>query len=153
MDLFEQLVGVLTAGERLRFEIARNPDGGLTLLVQPLLIRPVENLEGDAAPLRAALAMPLRITGSIAELDARLPALLATYGERRRDVEMKVTSLEALKEAGKAGARLLEQGTKAAAGTSAVAAAPLDPTPTPTPVPAPARSAPAVPVDPNNLFA
>jgi len=49
--------------------------------------------------------------------------------------------------------RLLEQGTKAAAGTSAVAAAPLDPTPTPTPVPAPARSAPAVPVDPNNLFA
>ena len=148
MDLFEQLVGVLTAGERLRFEIARNPDGGLTLLVQPLLIRPVENLEGDAAPLRAALAMPLRITGSVAELDARLPAMLATYGERRRDVETKVTALEALKEAGKAGARLVEQGTKAAAGGSV---APVDPAPTS--VPPHALFAPAVPTDPNNLFA
>ena len=113
MALFEQLAGVLTAGERLRFEIARNPDGGLTLLVQPLLTKPVENLDGDTAPLRAALAMPLRITGSVAELDARLPALLATFGERRRDVEMKVTALEALKDAGKAGARLVEQGRQA----------------------------------------
>ena len=151
MALFEQLAGVLTAGERLRFEIARNPDGGLTLLVQPLLTKPVENLEGDTAPLRAALAMPLRITGTVAELDAQLPALLATYGERRRDVEMKVTALEALKEAGKAGARLVEQGTKAAAGASAVRAAPVDPTSTP--VPAAVLSAPAVPADPNNLFA
>ncbi len=140
MALFEQLAGVLTAGERLRFEIARNPDGGLTLLVQPLLTKPVENLEGDAAALRAALAMPLRITGSVVELDARLPALLATYGERRRDVEMKVTALEALKEAGKAGARLVEQGTQ-----PPVVAAPL----APAPISAPA----AVPADPNNLFA
>lgn len=139
MALFEQLAGVLTAGERLRFEIARNPDGGLTLLVQPLLTKPVENLEGDAASLRAALAMPLRITGSVAELDAQLPALLATYGERRRDVELKVTTLDALKEAGKAGARLVEAGRQAP-----VAAAPLDLAPT---------SAPAAPTDPNNLFA
>ncbi|WP_295454955.1 PRTRC system protein E [uncultured Thiodictyon sp.] len=139
MALFEQLAGVLTAGERLRFEIARNPDGGLTLLVQPLLTKPVENLDGDTAPLRAALAMPLRITGSVAELDARLPALLATFGERRRDVEMKVTALEALKDAGKAGARLVEQGRQAP-----VAAAPLDPIP---------AAVPATPTDPNNLFA
>ncbi|WP_020503580.1 PRTRC system protein E [Lamprocystis purpurea] len=150
MALFEHLAGVLTAGERLRFEIARNPDGGLTVLVQPLMITPVEHLAGDTASLRAALAMPLRITGSVAELDARLPAMLVTYGERRQDVAMKVTALETLKEAGKAGARLVEQG-KQAAGASAVAAAPLDPTPTS--VPAPVLSAPAVPVDPNNLFA
>ncbi|WP_295390957.1 PRTRC system protein E [uncultured Thiodictyon sp.] len=139
MALFEQLAGVLTAGERLRFEIARNPDGGLTLLVLPLLTKPVENLDGDTAPLRAALAMPLRITGSVAELDARLPGMLATYGERRRDVEMKVTALEALKDAGKAGARLVERGSQAP-----VAAAPLAPAPT---------TAPAAPTDPNNLFA
>ena len=139
MALFEQLAGVLTAGERLRFEFARNGDNGLTILVQPLLTKPVENLEDDTAPLRAALAMPLRITGSVVELDARLPALLATYGERRRDVEMKVTALEALKEAGKAGARLVEQGRQAP-----VAAAPPDLAPT---------SAPAAPTDPNNLFA
>jgi PRTRC genetic system protein E len=143
MALLEQLTGVLTAGERLRFEVARHPDGGLTLLVQPFLTKPVENLEGDAAALRAALAMPLRITGTVAELDARLPALLATYGERRRDVEMKVTALDALKEAGKAGARLVEQGAQPVAS--------LDPAPPS--AAAPVRSAPAVPADPNNLFA
>jgi len=146
MALFEHLAGVLTAGERLRFEIARNPDGGLTVLVQPLLITPVEHLAGDTASLRAALAMPLRITGSVADLDTQLPAMLATYGERRQDVAMKVTALETLKEAGKAGARLVATGTQGAA-----VAAPLDPTPTS--VPAPALSAPAAPVDPNNLFA
>jgi len=151
MALFEHLAGVLTAGERLRFEIARNPDGGLTVLVQPLLITPVEHLEGDTASLRAALAMPLRITGSVADLDTQLPALLVTYGERRQDVAMKVTALETLKEAGKAGARLVATGTQAAAGGGALAAAPVDPTPTS--VPAPVLSAPAVPVDPNNLFA
>jgi PRTRC genetic system protein E len=151
MGLIEQLTGVLSDGERLRFELARNGDGGVTVMVLPLLTKPLDDLEGDTAALRAALAMPLRITGTTADLDARLPALLVTYGERRHDVTAKVAALDALKEAGKAGARLADQAGTGARRKDMGAGAPVAALAT---VPTPARSGPESSDhnDPDSLF-
>jgi hypothetical protein len=55
--------------------------------------------------MRAGLARPLRIIGTTTALDARLPALRVTYGERRHDVGGKVATPDAPREAGKTGAR------------------------------------------------
>jgi PRTRC genetic system protein E len=138
MSLFAQLSAVLGPDERLRFDLARGKDGQLTVLVQPYLAQPVENLEGDAARLRAALAMSLRISGTADELDADLPALLGEFADRRRTVGGQVAALEALKEAGKTGARLQAEkaaapapsvpDTKAAAALPAQAQSPAAPT-------------------------
>lgn len=107
MGLIHALADVLAPGERLRFEIERTADG-LVLLVQPYLATAAQDPDAatDAARLRAALAMPLRVQGGIAELDAGFPELLATYASQRQDVGRTLGVLEALKEAGKAGARL-----------------------------------------------
>jgi PRTRC genetic system protein E len=153
MSLFAQLTAILGPDERLRFDLARNKDGQLTVLVQPYLAQPIEHLEGDAARLRAALAMPLRVSGTAAELDAGMPALLAEFADRRRTVGGQVAALDALKEAGKTGARL--QAEKAATpapsvpATQAATALPAQVSPPVTPaVPA----APAPVVNPGSLF-
>ncbi|WP_020504313.1 PRTRC system protein E [Lamprocystis purpurea] len=151
MGLIEQLAGVLGDGERLRFELARNGDGGLTVMVQPLLAKPLNDLAGDTAALRAALAMPLRITGTTADLDARLPALLVTYGERRHDVGGKVAALDALREAGKAGARLADQVEKDARGKAPSAGRNVALGETAA-APTPAASQATIPTDPHSLF-
>ena len=109
-ELIQALSNVMQDGERLRFEIARGKDDTLTILVSPHL-SPSWNGDDDDAQrgmLRAALSMPLRITGSVTGLDTDFLALLGSYGAKRGSISKKVVALGALKEASKAAERLAE---------------------------------------------
>lgn len=59
--------------------LARNSDGGLTVMFQPL--KPLDDLACDCFA-NCALAMRPGITGVTADIKARLPALLMTHAER-----------------------------------------------------------------------
>ncbi|NCA71175.1 MAG: PRTRC system protein E [Sphingobacteriia bacterium] len=130
MSLIAQLSAALLPGERVRFDLARDGEN-FTLMVQPTLARAVDDIDSPSAGLRAALAMPLRVAGTAAELDAELPALLSAYGARRSDVAGKSAALESLKEAAKKGARLSAETPTPAATLpgSAAATVPVAPAP------------------------
>jgi PRTRC genetic system protein E len=143
MSMIAQLAAALLPGERLRFDLARDGEH-LTLMIQPTLPRAVDDTDSSIACLRAALAMPLRIVGTPAELDAELPALLAAYGARRADVAGKSAALDSLKEAAKTGARLVDAAGKP--GRNATAA------PAETPAVAPAPATAPLAANPDSLF-
>jgi PRTRC genetic system protein E len=108
MGILRELTQALGTGERIAFHIERQGNDRVTILVQPLLAQGVEDTDADTAQMRAALAMPLRLTGPITDLDARLPDVLREFGSRRQTVHTALSALDALREAGKAGARLTE---------------------------------------------
>ena len=146
MSMIAQLAAALLPGERLRFDLARDGEH-LTLMIQPTLPRAVDDTDSSIACLRAALAMPLRIVGTPAELDAELPALLAAYGARRADVAGKSAALDSLKEAAKTGARLVDAAGKPGRNATAAPAAPAE-----TPAVAPAPATAPLAANPDSLF-
>lgn len=153
MGMIEELADVLGADERLRFEIQRTRDGKLVIVVQPYFGSPVENLGEDESPLRAALAMPLRVSGTVQALDTDFPRLLLEYASRRSEVADQITALDALKEAAKAGARIQnEQRESGSDKPQKVGKPEKQPEPIPS-APAPSVAQPiALPSNPNSLF-
>lgn len=145
MGLIAELAGTLSTGERLRFDLQRNGDGTLTLVVQPYFNTPVAYLDDATAPLRAALAMPLRVSGSMSSLDEDFTAMLREYGSRRCTVNSQLSALDALKEAIKAGERLQNdtkthtKPTPQKAGSSETPVASTDSEVTATPAPSAAQ--------------
>jgi len=98
MSLFSSLAAVLGPEERLRFEIS-GTGSALTVLVQPLLKTPPSPLNDEQQRLRAALAHPLCLTGTLEHLEAELLPALIRYGEQRQRLQAIVTEWETLDEA------------------------------------------------------
>ena len=83
--IFSQLSEVLgAAGEEVRFIVRAEAGGRLAVLVEPVLKGAGADIQDDAASrLRAALAFPLRIVATPAELDAGFLDTLANYAQTR----------------------------------------------------------------------
>ncbi len=98
MNLFESLAACLGEDERLRLELHR-AGATLAVLVQPVLKAAPSGLDDERQRLRAALAHPLRLTGSPEQLDRELVAALVAYGTKRQDLRTAASDLDALDEA------------------------------------------------------
>lgn len=102
MSLFQALVGCMAANETLRFDISTEGEN-VTLLVQPQL-KPLSStdhaaLSDEQTLLRAALALPLKLSNSAAELDQTLLASLQAFAATRQEVHTTNATLAAMKEA------------------------------------------------------
>jgi PRTRC genetic system protein E len=119
MSLFTELAEILQGGEGLTFGIRRSGND-LVVLVQPGLKTPVTETDtpDDAAQLRAALAMPLRISGTPAMLDAELPAKLREYARARTSLAEQFDALDVLREARKGAERLANKAQSTSAPVS-----------------------------------
>jgi len=95
---FQSLAACLGEDERLRLELHRT-GATLAVLVQPVLKAAPSGLDAERQRLRAALAYPLRLTGTAAQLDRELVAALVAYGAKRQEVRAAGFDLDALDEA------------------------------------------------------
>lgn len=95
---FQSLAACLGEGERLRLELHREGEA-LAVRVQPVLNAAPPGLDAERQRLRAALAYPLRLTGTAAQLDRDLVAALVAYGAKRQEVRAAACDLAALDEA------------------------------------------------------
>ena len=95
---FQSLAACLGENERLRLELHREGEA-LAVLVQPVLNAAPSGLDAERQRLRAALAYPLRLTGTAEQLDRDLVAALVAYGAKRQEVRAAACDLAALDEA------------------------------------------------------
>ena len=89
---FQSLAACLGEGERLRLELHREGEA-LAVLVQPVLNAAPPSLDAERQRLRVALAYPLRLTGTAAQLDRDLVAALVAYGAKRQEVRAAACDL------------------------------------------------------------
>lgn len=100
-SLFVLLEQALLPGETVKFTIGRQPNG-LLLLLQPLRAKSGD-VPKEAEQARAALALPLRLAGPAADLDAAFEAKLQGYAQARQRLgDAYETLVAALNEAAKA---------------------------------------------------
>ena len=93
-DLFQQLDAAMLAGEGCEFKVEREADGNLTVTVIPRIGDTMPDTLPDQAQIaRNALATPLRLRGSAADLDATFAERLTTTSEARSKLR---TSFETL---------------------------------------------------------
>jgi len=97
-NLFQSLAACLGEDERLRLELHRAGET-LAVLVQPVLKAAPSGLDDERQRLRAALAYPLRLTGTAEQFDRELVAALVAYGAKRQDLRAAASDLDALDEA------------------------------------------------------
>ena len=95
---FQSLAACLGEDERLRLEL-HHTGATLAVLVQPVLKAAPSGLDTERQRLRAALAYPLRLTGTAEQLDRDLVAALVAYGAKRQEVRAAGFDLDALDEA------------------------------------------------------
>lgn len=99
-SLFVLLEQALLPGETVKFTIGRQADG-LMLLLQPLRPKSAD-VPKEAEAARAALALPLRLAGPAADLDAAFEAKLQGYAQARHVLsDAYETLVAALNEAAK----------------------------------------------------
>ena len=131
--MLNEIVTVLSAGDRIQCEISRTAHG-VRVTVTPLLADDAEKVPEEAQATRAALALPLVVTGATAEeVEAALGERFAGYAAARGELQHSYRSLldtlrEASKEAsGKALAKATghtrSTGTKPPAASAAAAVA------------------------------
>lgn len=102
---FQQLHAAMRDGEQFKFQVTREGDR-LAVMIQPLLGAAPEDIEDDedspAAQARAALATPLLVRMTPAELDQHFGPKLTTYGEVRGELtDSYQTLIEDLKDSSK----------------------------------------------------
>ena len=95
---FQSLAACLGEDERLRLEL-HCTGATLAVLVQPVLKAAPPGLDAERQRLRAALAYPLRLTGTAAQFDRDLVTALVAYGAKRQEVRAAACDLAALDEA------------------------------------------------------
>lgn len=101
MNVFTGLNKVLGNAEAVNFTVRRAKDGKLTVLIVPQLEAAAENLTDEEAQVRAALAVPLRVTETAEALDRSFLALLTEYANQRKEVVDELDALQKVKEAAK----------------------------------------------------
>ena len=135
VPLISLLSQVIRPKESVRFTVSKQSDGRLLLVVQPLLHKKAEDVPKEAEQARAALAVPLRLVGVSADLDAHLAARLEGYCRARGELHDNFDALiEALKEASKEAKNRTTQARKSSVAKPKSASSP------PTP-PAPSKPA------------
>lgn len=98
MKLFQTLAPALATAERVTFTIEKKGNQ-IIAIVEPHLRAAPENMPENVAQVRAALAFPLRMTGSAQQLDEDFLPMLGQFNETRDVVAENLRSLESLKEA------------------------------------------------------
>lgn len=102
VPLISLLSQVIRPKESVRFTVSKQTDGRLLLVVQPRFRKHAEDVPKEAEQARAALAVPLRLVGVPADLDAHLVARLEGYCRARGELSDNFDALiESLKEASK----------------------------------------------------
>lgn len=96
--LFDQMLG---SAEKIVFTLEKRAGTGLRVIVQPALKTAPDNLPDDQANIRAALALPIVVTASAAQLDAEFPGCLSSYANQRTSLAASLSVLESLQEATK----------------------------------------------------
>lgn len=127
--MLNEIVTTLSAGDRIQFEVARTAQG-VRLTVTPLLADDPEKVPEEARATRAALALPLVVTGATAAaVEAALAERFQGYAAARGELNGSYRSLlDTLREANKeASGKALAKAAGKTAGSKAattVAAAP-----------------------------
>lgn len=103
---FQQLHAAMRDAEQFKFQVTRDGDR-LAVMIQPLLGTAPDHIEDDedspAAQARAALATPLLVRMTPAELDEHFGPKLSAYGEVRGELaDSYQTLIEDLKDSSKA---------------------------------------------------
>jgi PRTRC genetic system protein E len=101
MNLFSTLQPALKTGNKITFSIEAAKDGNLAVLLIPHLGAEPEGMTPEMEQVRAALATPLRLVGSPAELDAELEVMLTSYNDIRADLAAEMDGLAKFKEVAK----------------------------------------------------
>lgn len=134
-SLFDRL---LLNEESLQFTVSRGPNATLTVLLQPVLKASTETLSDEVQSIRAALATPLYLSQTPAELDARFDELVRVTAAARTELRTNFDALLlTLREANKSAKSQTTTAQKRGSGSSAAAA---------TPERAPAKPSAAAPV-------
>lgn len=146
MSLFRHLAACLGPDEQVSFQL-RCDGAEVTVLVLPQL-KLSSPTDPDQQALRAALAYPLVVRGTVEALDASLWATLTTYARQRHALHASDQDLTTL-------AAAVEQTQQTVQRRRT--ATPATPSPTPPNPPATAPAAPSVPpafstTNPDSLF-
>lgn len=124
--MLNEIVTTLSEGDRIQLEVARTAQG-VRLTVTPLLGDDPEKVPEEARATRAALALPLVVTGETAEaVERALAERFQGYVAARGDVNTSYRSLlDTLREASKeaSGKALAKASGKGAASKAATASA------------------------------
>lgn len=117
-SLFDRL---LLTEESLQFTISRGPNGTLTVLLQPVLKASTETMSDEMQSLRAALATPLYLSLTPAELDdAKFDELVRATAAARAELRTNIDALMlTLREANKSAKSQTTTAQKRGSGTSA----------------------------------
>jgi PRTRC genetic system protein E len=135
-SLFDRL---LLTEESLQFTVSRGPNGTLTVLLQPVLKASTETMSDEVQSIRAALATPLYLSQTPAELDARFDELVrataAARAELRTNFDALLLTLREANKSAKSQTTIAQK--KGAGGTSAALTATAAPAPAKPSAPAP----------------
>ncbi len=103
--LFQTFSNMLGAAEEIHFNIRKQGDGRLAVVITPVLNADASANEDEGiGQLRAALAFPLRVVATPAELDEGLLGHLQAYNRERQPVaDAFEDAMARLKEAVKPG--------------------------------------------------
>lgn len=135
--LFSQFDRLLLNEESLQFTVSRGPNGTLTVLLQPVLKASTETMSDEVQSIRAALAAPLYLSQTPAELDARFDDLVRATAAARAELRTNFDALLlTLREANKSAKSQTATAQKRGSGPSAAATTPARPPATPS-APAP----------------
>jgi PRTRC genetic system protein E len=119
--MLNEIVTMLSAGDRIQFEVARTAQG-VRLTVTPLLADDPEKVPEEARATRAALALPLVVSGATAAaVEEALAERFQGYAAARGELNGSYRSLlDTLREASKeASGKALAKASGKAAGSRA----------------------------------
>lgn len=130
--LFSQFDRLLLNEESLQFMVSRGPSGTLTVVLQPVLKASTETMSDEVQSIRAALATPLYLSQTPAELDARFDDLVRATAAARAELRTNFDALlltlrEANKSAKSQTATAQKRGSGSSAATATAAHAPAKP--------------------------
>lgn len=113
--------------ESLQFTVSRGPNGTLNVLLQPVLKASTETMSDEVQSIRAALATPLYLSQTPAELDARFDELVRATAAARAELRttfdaLMLTLREANKSAKSQTTTAQKRGSGASAATTTTAA-------------------------------
>jgi PRTRC genetic system protein E len=120
--LFSQFDRLLLNEESLQFMVSRGPNGTLTVVLQPVLKSSTETMSDEVQSIRAALATPLYLSQTPAELDARFDDLVRATAAARAELRTNFDALLlTLREANKSAKSQTATAQKRGSGSSAAA--------------------------------
>lgn len=128
MSLFANIAPALNKGGKMTISVEALDGGKLAVLISPILGAAPESMTPEIEQLRAALSIPLRVTGTAEELDAELMGKLSRYHVSRGDLGSEMDALMKFQEAAKSAKKASQKATKEAPETASEKASESDAT-------------------------